>query len=139
YPPTGGGSAEAVYLVQEMVRRGHEVHLFCPRVGEPAFVTQKFGVALHEFTTWQMGRYTRLRNFKYVLYPFFLARRVERAARSARFDLVFSQHSISAVAAGLLKQRLRAPVVMNFLDFLTGFMETWPPWLMPTPVLSRLE
>src|SRR5438876_3452256 len=31
YPPSGGGSAEAVYLAQEMVRRGHEVHLFCPR------------------------------------------------------------------------------------------------------------
>mgnify|MGYP003737019891 CR=1 FL=1 len=30
YPPSGGGSAEANYLVSELTRRGHEVHLFCP-------------------------------------------------------------------------------------------------------------
>ena len=34
YPPSGGGSAEAVYLVEEFVRRGHEVHLFCPQFAE---------------------------------------------------------------------------------------------------------
>jgi hypothetical protein len=30
YPPSGGGSAEAVYLVEELVRRGHEVHIMAP-------------------------------------------------------------------------------------------------------------
>ncbi|MBI2926209.1 MAG: glycosyltransferase family 4 protein [Verrucomicrobia bacterium] len=139
YPPSGGGSAEAVYLVQEMVDRGHKVHVFCPRSSQRVSVSDKCGFELHEFTTWQMGRYTRLRNFKYVLYPFFLARMVERAARTTKFDLIFSQHSISAVAAGRLKRRLGLPVVMNFLDFLTAFMETWPPYLMPPPVLARLE
>jgi glycosyltransferase involved in cell wall biosynthesis len=55
------------------------------------------------------------------------------------FDLVLSQHAISAVAAGLLKRRLRVTVVMNFLDYLTGFMETWPRYLAPRPLLRRLE
>ena len=86
-----------------------------------------------------MGRYTSLRNFKYLAYPVFLERLVERASRQERFDLVFSQHAISAVAAGRLKRRLRVPVVMNFLDYLTGFMESWPRWLAPRPLVKTLE
>ena len=139
YPPSGGGSAEAVYLVKEMVKRGHQIHLFCPKVAEPESVQQQFGVRLHEFTAWKMGRYAAGRNFKYLLYPFFLQRLVEQSARSVPFDLVLSQHAISAVTAGRLKRKLRLPVVMNFLDYLTGFMETWPPYLMPPPILSLLE
>jgi glycosyltransferase involved in cell wall biosynthesis len=138
YPPSGGGSAEAVYLVQEMVRRGHEVHLFCPHIPDAVAVAQKFGIRLHLFNTWPMGRYARLRNFKYLAYPFFLERMVARAAREMKFDLVFSQHAISAVAAGKLKRRLRVPVVMNFPDLLTGFMETWPSYVMPRPVVRAL-
>jgi glycosyltransferase involved in cell wall biosynthesis len=138
YPPSGGGSAEAIYLVQELTRRGHEVHLFCPSVSDPEKVRKDFGVTLHEFKTWQMGRYTSLRNAKYILYPFFLQRLVEARARSIQFDLVLSQHAISAVAAGRLKKSLRVPVVMNFLDYLTGFMETWPAYLAPPPLLKLL-
>ena len=36
HPPSGGGSAEAVYLVEEFVRRGHEVHLFGPEFPDSA-------------------------------------------------------------------------------------------------------
>jgi len=139
YPPSGGGSAEAVYLAQEMVRRGHEVHLFCPRFPDTDAAKRKFGIELHPFESWPMGRYTSLRSFKYLAYPFFLQRMVERAARGIRFDQVFSQHAISAVAAGRLKQSVRVPVVMNFLDYLTGFMETWPRYLAPRAFIKALE
>ncbi len=139
YPPSGGGSAEAVYLVRELVARGHEVRLFGPPVAEPESVERKFGISLHPFLGWEMGRYTSFRNFKYLLYPFFLERLVMAAAARIKFDLVLSQHAISAVAAGRLKRRLGVPVVMNFLDFLTGFMESWPFWLMPPPVLALLK
>src|SRR5439155_12491600 len=114
YPPSGGGSAEALYLVQELVQRGHEVHLFCPAFPDPAKIQKLFaggptpgpsqegtwsstsasrlpssggaggglsgGLQCHLFTTWQMGRYTSLRNFKYLAYPFFLQRMVGCAA-----------------------------------------------------------
>ncbi|HEY1787061.1 MAG TPA: glycosyltransferase family 4 protein, partial [Verrucomicrobiae bacterium] len=53
--------------------------------------------------------------------------------------LIFSQHAISAVAAGKLKRKLNIPVVMNFPDLLTGFMETWPVWIAPRPVIRALE
>ena len=139
YPPSGGGSAEAVYLVEEMVRRGHEVHVFCPQIAEPEAVKEKFRIHLHQFTAWQMGRYARLRNFKYLLYPSFLQRMVVRAARTIKFDLLLSQHTISAVAAGRLKRRLNVPVVMNFPDLLTGFMETWPAYIAPRPVVEMLK
>ena len=138
YPPSGGGSAEAVYLVQEMARRGHEVHVFGPQIDDAENVRKKFGVQLHQFTKWRMGRYAKLRNFKYLAYPFFLERMVAAAARETKFDLLFSQHAISAVAAGKLKVKLGVPVVMNFPDLLTGFMETWPSYVAPKPLVHAL-
>lgn len=139
YPPSGGGSAEAVYLAQEFVRRGHEVHIFSPGFPEAESVARKFGVRLHLFTTWQMGRYASFRNFKYLLFPAALARMVRRAARETPFDLLLSQHTISAVAAGQLRAQLGVPIVMNFLDYLTGFMETWPAWIAPRPLVEGLK
>lgn len=139
YPPSGGGSAEAVYLVQEMARRGWDVHVFCPEIPDADGVAKKFGIRLHLFSRWQMGRYARLRNFKYLAYPFFLERMVAAAARELKFNLLFSQHAISAVAAGKLKRRLNVPVAMNFPDLLTGFMETWPRYVAPRPVVEALK
>ncbi len=138
YPPSGGGSAEAIYLVEEMVSRGWEVNLFCPKVADPSAVQKRYGVKLHQFTTWEMGRYTKLRNPKYLIYPWFLQGFVERTAGPQRYELVFSQHAIAAVTAGRLKKKWGVPVVMNFLDYLTGFMETWPIWLAPPPALKVL-
>ena len=138
YPPSGGGSAEAVYLVQEMTRRGHEVHVFSPQIEDAQGIQKQFGIRLHLFKRWAMGRYAKLRNFKYLAYPFFLEQMVVVAAREIRFDLVFSQHAISAVAAGRLKRRMGLPVVMNFPDLLTGFMETWPSYVAPKPLVQAL-
>ena len=138
YPPSGGGSAEANYLVNELTRRGHEVHLFCPDFPERDAVAARFGITVHPFTGWEMGRFTRFRSLKYLAYPGALRRLVRRIARDISFDAILSQHAISAVAAGRLKADLSVPVVMNFLDFLTGFMESWPPWAMPRFVLRRL-
>jgi glycosyltransferase involved in cell wall biosynthesis len=139
FPPSGGGSAEALYLVREFVNRSHEVHIFCPEVADPEAVQQEFGVTLHLFKRWRMGRYTSFRSLKYLLYPAAIQRVVAEAAQSTSFDLLFSQHAISAVAAGRLKQQLGVPVVMNFLDYLTGFMETWPVYMAPPPLLSQLK
>jgi len=125
YPPSGGGSAEAVYLVKELVRRGHDVHVFCPQIPDAENVEAEFRIRLHQFSKWKMGRYARLRNLKYLFYPFFLERMTTVVARETKFDLVLSQHAISAVAAGKLRGRLKMPVVMNFPDLLAGFMETW--------------
>jgi len=138
YPPSGGGSAEVVYLVGELTRRGHEVHLFCPDFPDRDAVAARFGITVHPFTGWEMGRYTRLRSLKYLAYPGGLRRLVRRTARDISFDAILSQHAISAVAAGKLKADLGVPMVMNFLDFLTGFMESWPAWAMPRFVLRRL-
>ncbi|HEX7570870.1 MAG TPA: glycosyltransferase family 4 protein [Verrucomicrobiae bacterium] len=138
YPPSGGGSAEAVYLVQEMVRRGHAVHVFGPKIPDADLVAKKFGVRLHPFEKWEMGRYAKNRNLKYLAYPFQLEKLVAAAAQTVKFDLIFSQHAISAVAAGKLKKKLGVPVVMNFPDLLTGFMETWPAYVAPRPLVRAL-
>ena len=138
YPPSGGGSAEANYLVSELTRRGHEVHLFCPYFPDRDAVAHRFGITVHPFTSWEMSRHTRLRSLKYLAYPGALRRLVRRIARDIPFDAILSQHAISAVAAGRLKADLGVPVVMNFLDFLTGFMESWPHWAMPRFLLRHL-
>jgi len=131
YPPSGGGSAEAVYLVQEMARRGHEVHVFCPRIANAEEIGKRFGIWLHSFNRWSMSRYVRFRNFKYLAYPFFLERMVIRAARETKFDLLVSQHAISAVAAGRLKRKLAVPVVMNFPDRSPASWKPGEPGLRP--------
>lgn len=138
FPPSGGGSAEAVYLVREMTRRGHFVTVFGPEVPQREEVEREWGITLVPFRAWQMGRYTRRRNLKYLGYPFFLERQVARWAGRCKLDLLFSQHTIAAVAAGRLRRRLGIPVVMNFLDFLTAFMETWPPFWVLGGLLKRL-
>lgn len=140
HPPTGGGSAEARYLVEELRRRGHGVHVFAPEAPDRREVSHRLGIAWTPFLAWKMGRYTRMRTVKYLLYPHALTRLVGVvAARVRSFDAIIAQHTISAVAAGCLKRRLRVPVIFNYLDFLTGFMESWPAWLMPRPVLRRLN
>jgi hypothetical protein len=63
---------------------------------------------------------------------------VAAAARQVKFDLLLSQHAIAAVAAGKLKKQLGVPVVMNFPDLLTGFMETWPGYFAPKPLVQAL-
>ena len=69
YPPSGGGSAEANYLVSELTQRGHEVLQFCPDFPDRDAVAASFGITVHPFTGWEMGRYTRLRSLKYLAYP----------------------------------------------------------------------
>lgn len=137
HPPSGGGSAEARYIVQELRRRGHAVKVFGPRGHEGGAPSGDPGIELHEFTGWRMGRYARWRNLKYLLYPAALARLVTSVSRRERPDILLAQHAISSVAAGRVGRGLRVPVVMNFLDHLTGFMETWPAWRMP-PALRRV-
>jgi glycosyltransferase involved in cell wall biosynthesis len=142
HPPSGGGSAEAVYLVREFVQRGHAVDLFCPDFENRAAVAAEFGVTIHPFQGWKMGRYTPLRNLKYLLYPIALTKQVESVVQAPDGpglpDLLFSQHTIASVAAGRLKARLNRPTVFNFLDCLTGFMETWPAWKAPRPLVRLL-
>lgn len=139
YPSSGGGSAEALYLVRELVRRGHGVTVFAPASQLPEDLAGTGRVWLRPFTAWRMGRRTRLRTLKYLLYPGALTRLVRQAVARERFDVLVAQHAIACVAAGRLKRPLHVPVVMNFLDHLTGFMETWPAWLMPPPVLAVLK
>lgn len=145
HPPSGGGSAEAVYLVEALVRRGHQVDVFCPQFDDVDTIASRMGCRFHLFTGWKMGRYARFRNLKYLLYPSRLEKQVfqtERSLRSesgaASFDLILAQHTIAAVAAGRLRRCLAIPTVLNYLDFLTGFLETWPSWSMPRSVVRRL-
>jgi glycosyltransferase involved in cell wall biosynthesis len=136
YPPSGGGSSQAVYLVEEMVRRGHSVHVFAPQRENVAELEAKFRIKIHPFTAWRMGRNTSLRNLKYLAYPFFLKRLVQKTAREVKFDLLLAQHAIACAAAGSLRQPLNCAVAMNFLDYLTGYFDSWPKYLAP-PVLAK--
>lgn len=139
HPPSGGGSSQAIYLVEEMVRRGHAVHVFAPQPDNVAELEVKFRIKIHPFTMWKMGRYAKLRNLKYLGYPFFLERLVRRTAANVKFDVLLAQHAISCVAAGKLRRDLKCAVGMNFLDYLTGYFDSWPKYLAPTPVVSRLK
>ena len=137
YPPSGGGSAEAVYLLREMVVRGHVVTVFCPAIEDQSAVEKKLGIQIVPFQSWKMGRFARLRNFKYLFYPRALEHLVLKHSPQS-FDLLFAQHSIAAVTAGRLRAKLGIPVVMNFLDFLTAFTETWPRYIAPRSIVRAI-
>jgi len=139
YPPSGGGSSQALYLVRELVRRGHAVHVFAPQTGDAARVAAEFGIEIHPFTAWAMGRTTALRSLKYLAYPFFLERLVRRSAPGGKWDLLLAQHSISAVVAGRLGRALGCATVLNLLDYLTGYFDSWPPHLAPPALTARLK
>lgn len=139
YPPSGGGSSEAIYLVREMVQRGHRVRLFCPQTEDTQGVEQNFKVKIEPFTRWKMSRYARWRNLKYLAFPWFLEKQAAASLRATPADVIVSQHTIASVAAGRLKRRLKIPAIMNYLDFLTGFMEAWPAYLAPPILLRELE
>lgn len=140
HPPTGGGSAEARRLVEEFRRRGHQVEVFAPDGEDREEVERLLGIRWHVFGAWRMGRFTRWRTLKYLLYPAALARMVQRTSvEGAPFDGLVSQHTIASVAGGLLRRRLGWPVVMNFLDFLTGFVAAWPAFSFPRLFLGPLN
>ncbi len=139
YPPSGGGSSQAIYLVEEMIRRRHSVHVFAPQPGKVAEVEARFSIKIHPFTTWQMGRYTSLRSLKYLAYPLFLEQLVRKTTRSVKFDVLLAQHAIACVAAGRLRQQLNCAVAMNFLDYLTGYFDSWPKYLAPPLLVNRLK
>lgn len=144
YPPSGGGSAEAVYLVRALVDRGWSVHVMGPDFEGRAALEREMGICVTPFRGWAMGRYARARNLKYLMYPWVLgwqARRVIRrhAASGKAFDGIIAQHTISAMAAGRVGRAEGIPVVLNYLDFLTGFMETWPGWIQRTGVVPVLK
>jgi len=139
HPPSGGGSSQAIYLVEEMVRRGHAVHVFAPQPDNVSELEARFRIQIHPFTTWKMGRYAKMRNLKYLAYPFFLERLVRRTAANVKFDVLLAQHAISCVAAGKLRRDMNCAVGMNFLDYLTGYFDSWPKYMAPTPVVSWLK
>ncbi|HVU08339.1 MAG TPA: glycosyltransferase family 4 protein [Verrucomicrobiae bacterium] len=139
YPPSGGGSSQAIYLIEEMVRRGHSVRLFAPQRENVAELEVKFRIKIHPFTTWQMGRYTSLRSLKYLAYPFFLKRLVRQVAQQNKLNVLLAQHAISCAAAGSLRRELNCAVAMNFLDYLTGYFDSWPKYLAPPPLVKRLK
>ncbi len=147
YPASGGGSIEAIYLVETMARNGMDVDVFCPDFQVPEYFKEDpwSRVRFYKFKKWEMGRYTRLRNIKYLLFPFQLVQMVRSAAWDGgrRYDWVWGQHSIACVAAGMLKKSVKvkcpsAQIAMNYLDLLTGFMENWPKYLAPPFLLKRL-
>ncbi|MEP6662068.1 MAG: glycosyltransferase family 4 protein [Verrucomicrobiota bacterium] len=139
FPPSGGGSSQAIYLVEEMVRRGHAVHVFAPQSENVEELEKKFQIKIHPFTKWKMGRYAKMRNLKYLAYPIFLERLVQDVSRSVKFDVLLAQHAISCVAAGKLRQQLNCAVAMNFLDYLTGYFDSWPKFLAPPPLVKFLK
>ncbi|MGI6302001.1 MAG: glycosyltransferase [Verrucomicrobiota bacterium] len=125
WPATGGGSSQAPFLVRALRARGHRVSLICPCADaeERASIESRFGVDLVPFDRYRMGRRARLRSVKYLGYPFFVKRLLAGVQAHDPMDVVLAQHSISGVGAGWFGRRSGVPVVLNYLDFLSGYLQ----------------
>lgn len=138
-PPSGGGSSEAPYLVREFVTRGYEPHVFCPVFPDMDRVARRDGIEIHPFRAWSMGRYARWRTLKYAAFPFALQRSLNRWLQEHPSSGVFAQHSIAGLAAVLGARPAQGPVVLNYLDQLTGFLEGWTPRFLWGPLAGALQ
>ena len=130
WPPSGGGSAEAAFLVRELLLRGYRVHLFAPgeqRPPESFFPEDSAGrFRLSPFRAWRMHRYKSSRLVRYLLYPIALYRQVVREWEGGKPDVIWVQHAVAAPAGAWLKRRWGSRLVLNELDLLTGYLEKWP-------------
>ncbi len=114
--------------------------IFCPEIDGALQVEINFRVRLHQFRKWKMGRYAKIEECK--IYPctrFFWNAWWPMPRGKKNSICWYRSTPFPAVAAGKWKSRLKIPVVMNFPDLLTGFMETWPAWMAPRPLIKALE
>jgi len=142
FPPSGGGSTEAIYLAREFEARGHILDIFCPEIPDRHRIESEFNIRIVPFKKWQMSRTARLRNLKYVVYPFFLSNQVLQEFTAKRYDVILSMHTISAIAAGIVRRKIGVVTIMNFLDLLFGFTEVWKPkylYKLIAPGLVKFE
>lgn len=127
YPPSGGGSSEALYIAQALVARGHEVVAITPRCRATPPVWPP-GLSVREYVLLDIHRHTRFRLPKYVGYGLTVGRLLQAAHREQPFDLILVQHIISAPAAEKWARQTGTPLVLNYLDCLTGYFDAWPAW-----------
>jgi glycosyltransferase involved in cell wall biosynthesis len=133
WPPSGGGSSQAPFLAETLLSRGHRISLFCPCTPqERRVISDRFPLDVVPFDRYPMGRRTSMRTLKYLAFPWFMEKLLVRRHRNDRMDVVLAQHSISGVAAGRFGLRRRVPVVLNYLDYLTGYLDhgIWAKWPM---------
>ena len=112
--------------------------VFGPKIAEAGAVERKFGVKLEPFAKWEMGRYAKFRNFKYLAYPFSSNAWWRGGGRGGpvRFPLFTTRHF--GGGGRQIETTSGLPVLMNFPDLLTGFMETWPAYVAPGPLVQAL-
>lgn len=138
WPPSGGGSTEAAYLVQAFIERGHKPIVFAPGKSEClplwAFKAQEEGnFEFFPFQYVQIKRLSRLRFLYYPIYPFLLYRHCSICMERRKTpDLILIQHAISALVGGWLKKKWNCQLILNELDFLAGYFDVWPRYLIPT-------
>lgn len=134
WPPSGGGSSEALYVVRELRARGHQVDVFCP----PGLPPPDQGLRLFH-PPFRGDRQSRGRLLHYPRIIRWLEEAVSREHAAAPYDIVFGQGTIAAVAAGKVGRMLNVPTVFNYLDFLTGWLEGWTAARLAPPLLRLLQ
>ncbi len=115
---------------------------FHPRCRSRRWCGKNLKSGCAEFTLWEMGRYTSLRNLEVFVVPWISGENGGQSSQRPHPSMSSSmQHAISAVAAGWLKKRLGVPSRGDqcFLDYLTAFLETWPSYLAPRPMINALK
>ncbi len=134
WPPSGGGSSEALYVVRALRARGHVVDVFCP----PGLPPPDQGLRLFH-PSFRGDRQSRGRLLHYPRIIRWLEEAVAREHAAAAYDVVFGQGTVAAVAAGRLGRKLGVPCVFNYLDFLTGWLEGWAAARLAPTLLRWLQ
>lgn len=136
-------------LVQQWVRRGHQVVAATAFYGDRAEAEAATGAKLEPFSPFYVDRFSRLREPKYILYSllfFFHYLRLRRKYRT--FDVVCIRNAFVGWCIPWVRRRFQAYCAISITDLLSGFLY-WKPafprrlvdWLWKTEIriISRFD
>lgn len=121
-------------LVQQWVRRGHEVVAATAFYGDRAEAEAATGATLEPFSPFHVDRFSRLREPKYILYSllyFFHYLRLKRKYKT--FDVVCIRNAFVGWCIPWVRRRFKAFCVISITDLLSGFLywnPAFPRWLV---------
>jgi len=131
-PLSGGGSIGNVRIVENLVRRGHDVTVATPLYlgeEEKRSIERKHNIKLRPFSPFYIHKNITFRGPKYVLYSLLFTFHLARLILSGRYDVIFVRNCLLGFPAALLRPFNRSMHVLSMTDFLTGFLynnKTYP-------------
>ena len=118
YKNLHGQNIRSFYYIQELIKRGHEVHLIVSRGANINEVSELFKkkIKIHKFFI-STPRFTRFKMIRYSLFMFLADKYVEKVVRRINPDIIFAQNLLPGYPASKAAKKYNIPFVYDVFDF----------------------